>query len=95
LGGDEACAGEFLEMMGYGGLSDVQAAAQFTDTEARAGVGIALVPLAAPGQAQEDREPMRMGQRLEGTGKFLYIHISMNIDITINGQIYLKKDRHV
>ncbi len=67
--------------MGNGGLPDAQAFAQFADTEAGTGIGVAIMPFTAIRETQENGETMRVGQGFEGESEFLDIHISMIIDI--------------
>jgi hypothetical protein len=82
-GANQAGPGQFLEMVRNGRLPDFQPSSEFPYTKPGAGLRVTSVALAAPGQPEENNEPVGMGEGLEGVGEFLSVHILINIDISL------------
>jgi len=80
---DDPGVDELLEVMGDGGLPDAQPLAQFPDAKAGTFLGVATAPFAAGGQAEKNRQAMRVRESFECRGKFLDAHKSIYIDISI------------
>jgi hypothetical protein len=90
---DEPGANQLLQVMGHRRLPDTEPPPQLTDAETGALPRVATAPLAATGQPEEDRQPMWMGQRLEGDGNFSWTHISIIIDISYDVKAWLSHGR--
>jgi pyruvate/2-oxoglutarate dehydrogenase complex dihydrolipoamide acyltransferase (E2) component len=82
-GADDPGVDELLQVMGNGGLSNTQPLAQFPDAKPGTFLGVAAAPFAAGGQAEKNRQAMRMRESFECRGKFLDAHKSIYIDISI------------
>jgi hypothetical protein len=81
-GPDQSSPRKFLEMMRDSWLSNAQPLTQFAHAKAGAVLGVTTMSLATTRQAQKNRQPVRMCQRLESDPGFLNVHISIIIDIS-------------
>jgi hypothetical protein len=81
-GANQTGPDQFLKMVRHGGLSDAQPFPQFARAQTGTLLRIAITPPAATGEAEKNREPVRMGQGLEGDSGFPDAHISIVIDIS-------------
>jgi len=71
-------------MMRNGGLANAQSPPQLARAKTGAVRRITFVREAAFRETQENRQPVRMGQRLEHRRRFSSRHLLIIIDISIN-----------